>query len=121
MTHACTMSIADGFAGQRMRVLPRPRVREALGEAATGRLLVTDCGYFPEAASHGRSRPSGAPQAVLLICTKGSGWCETPAGVFAVTAGDAVILPPAVAHSYGTDTQDAWTLWWLHLDGRDLP
>jgi AraC family transcriptional regulator, arabinose operon regulatory protein len=120
-THTGAMTIAEGFAGQRMRVLPRPRVREALASPGTARLLVTDCGYFPEAASHGRSRPNGTPQAVLLVCTKGAGWCQTPEGVFAIEAGQAAVLPAGSPHSYGTDDLDPWTLWWLHLDGADLP
>jgi len=104
-----------------MLVLPRPRVREALQLPGTAHLVVTDCGYFPEAQSHGRSRPVPIAQAVVIVCAKGSGWCETDAGRFDVGAGQVIILPPGRPHSYGTDAGDPWTLWWLHVAGRDLP
>ena len=121
LEHTHRVSIADGFRGQRMLVLPRPRVREALQLPGTSHLVVTDCGYFPEAQSHGRSRPSPIAQAVIIVCAKGSGWCQTDVGRFTVTAGQVIILPPGHAHSYGSSDDDPWTLWWLHVAGRDLP
>ena len=114
------MLIPDGFPGQRMLVLPRPRVREFLSLPGVGRLLVTDCGFFPRAQSHGRRRPVPIHQAVVMVCVEGAGWCETPAGRRRVTAGQAVILPPDVPHAYEADRDDPWTLWWFHLTGPDV-
>lgn len=115
------MTIADGFPGERILVLPDPRVREALTLPGTAHLVVTDCGYFPEARSHGRVRSRPIGEAVIIVCAKGSGWCETSAGRFDVTAGQVVILPPGEPHAYAADDDDPWTLWWLHVTGRDLP
>jgi AraC-like DNA-binding protein len=106
-------ALRDGFAGQRMVVVPRPAVTAALA------LLVTDAGVFPHAARHGRSRPEGAREHVLLVCTGGSGWCRTPGGRFDVRPGDVVLLPAGTAHEYAAAEDDAWTLWWLHATGRD--
>lgn len=114
------MLIPDGFPGQRMLVLPRPRVREFLHQPGTAHLVVTDCGYFPQAHSHGRVRPMPIGQLVILVCVEGSGWCETPAGRFDVTAGQVVILPPGRPHAYGADDADPWTLWWFHVTGSDI-
>ena len=36
------MYLRDGFPGQRLHVLPRPLVKEALQRTPTSRLLVTD-------------------------------------------------------------------------------
>ncbi|TDX77310.1 AraC family transcriptional regulator [Rathayibacter sp. PhB151] len=113
--------LGAGFPGETMHVLPRPRVREALTQPGTSHLLVTDCGHFPEARGHGRVRTSPIADAVVLVCTRGSGWCTTAAGTFAVTAGQIVLLPPGEPHGYGSDAADPWTLWWLHLAGSDLP
>jgi AraC family transcriptional regulator of arabinose operon len=104
-----------------MLVLPRPRVREFLQQPGTTHLVVTDCGYFPEAQSHGRNRHTALTQAIVMVCVKGKGWCETAAGRFEVEAGQVVILPPGHPHSYGADGDDPWTLWWLHVAGRELP
>ena len=116
-----SMAIADGFPGQRMLVLPRPRVREFLDQPGTNHLVVTDCGYFPEAQSHGRTRNTPLGQAVVMVCANGKGWCETAAGRFEVETGQVVVLPPGHPHSYGADADDPWTLWWLHVAGPELP
>ena len=39
----------DGFADQRLCVVPQPAVQAATQRAVTRRLVVTDAGYFPEA------------------------------------------------------------------------
>ncbi|WP_448006829.1 AraC family transcriptional regulator [Agromyces bauzanensis] len=114
------MLIPDGFPGQRMLVLPRPRVREFLLQPGTAHLVVTDCGYFPRAHSHGRVRPTPIGQLVVLVCVEGAGWCETPAGRFDVGAAQVVILPPGQPHAYGADDDDPWTLWWFHVAGSDI-
>lgn len=111
----------DGFVGQRMLTLPRPTIRRALLQPVTGRLLVTDAGFFPHASRHGRSRPQGAGQHIVLICTDGAGWCWTPAGRFAVQRGDAVVVPAGTPHAYGASAEQPWTLWWLHVVGADAP
>ncbi|MBK4347119.1 AraC family transcriptional regulator [Lacisediminihabitans changchengi] len=114
------MSIAEGFPGQRLLVLPRPRISEALDSPGTTHLLVTDCGYFPEARAHRISRSTPVSQAVVLVCTAGGGWCRIGEITHPVAAGQAVVIPPGVAHSYGSNRDDPWTLWFVHLDGRGL-
>ncbi|MFC9560619.1 helix-turn-helix domain-containing protein [Agromyces sp. NPDC056965] len=114
------MTISDGFPGQRMQVLPGPRVREALRLPGVSHLVVTDSGYFPEARHHGRERRSPIDEVVVIVCTAGRGWCETAAGRFDVAAGEAVILPPGRPHAYGADPHEPWSIWWLHLTGREL-
>ena len=111
--------IREGFAGQRMLVVPRTIVDEALPHPVIGRLLVTDAGCFPHAARHGRSRPRGAAQQILLVCTDGEGWCRTDGSEFAVSRGGVVFLPAGRPHAYGASESDPWTLWWFHFTGSD--
>jgi AraC family transcriptional regulator, arabinose operon regulatory protein len=108
-----------GFAGERISVLARPLVREALGRTLTSRLLVTDCGYFPEAADHRRSRPEGSSQVIVIVCVEGAGWCRLPSGRSEVSAGQALVIPAGVPHTYGAAAGRPWTIWWLHLAGAD--
>lgn len=115
------MTIADGFPGQRLLVLPRPRVAEALRQPGTAHLVVTDCGYFPEARAHGMTRTAGIDQAIVIVCTRGRGWCVIGGARHAIQTGQVLIIPPGSAHAYGSDPDDPWTLWWLHVAGRDLP
>jgi AraC family transcriptional regulator of arabinose operon len=109
-----------GFAGERISVLARPLMRQALGLPVTSRLLVTDCGYFPTAADHLRSRPEGSPQAIVIICADGAGWCRVPSGRHEVEAGQALVIPAGAPHSYGAADDHPWTIWWLHLGGADV-
>lgn len=112
-------AIRDGFAGQRMLVVPRTVATEALRHPLTGKMLVTDAGYFPHAARHGRTRPRGAGEHILLVCTDGAGWCRTEDVRFTVSRGGTVLLPADRAHAYGASRDDPWTLWWFHFTGSD--
>ena len=114
------LRLAQGFAGERISVLPRPIVHEALAQPLTARLLVTDCGYFPAAASHQRTRPSGSLQTIVIICTDGVGWCRLGADTFRITPGEALIIPAGTPHTYGAAVENPWTIWWMHLAGIDL-
>lgn len=113
-------AVRDGFPGQRMLVLPKPHVQRALTMPGISSLLVTDSGFFPEAHSHGRTRPVPIAQTVVLLCAKGRGWCSTRFGAFDVEAGQLVILPANEPHGYGADPDEPWTLWWFHLDGTEV-
>ncbi len=114
------MRLAQGFAGERISVLPRPIVHEALAQPVTARLLVTDCGYFPAAGSHQRTRPAGSLQTVVIICTDGQGWCRLDGPAFQITPGEALVIPAGTPHTYGAAIDDPWTIWWMHLAGSDL-
>ncbi|GAA2749140.1 AraC family transcriptional regulator [Amnibacterium kyonggiense] len=113
------MLVRDGFPGQRFRVLPRPLVESALREPVTRRLLVTDAGYFPHAAAHGRVRPLGAPESIVMVCTAGSGVVTVAGVAHRASAGDAIVLPSGTRHSYVADVLDPWSIWWMHVAGAD--
>lgn len=115
------MSVAEGFPGQRILVLPRPRVAEALDSPVTRLLTVTDVGFFPRAHHHGRERSQPIAEAVVMVCADGAGWCRTPSGKWPVCAGQVVVLPSGSPHSYGAHEDRPWTLWWLHVAGSAVP
>jgi len=115
------MELADGFDRQRMSVLPRPIVERALGQAVTQRMLVTDAGYFPQARHHGRHRPQGSRETIVIVCGSGSGWADIDGIRTRITRGTALVIPGGVAHSYGASESDPWTIWWCHVRGTDVP
>ncbi|HEY4153175.1 MAG TPA: hypothetical protein VGM38_07610, partial [Pseudolysinimonas sp.] len=49
MVHTGRVPIQEGFRNQRLVVVPRPAVTEALRRPVTRRLMVTDVGYYPDA------------------------------------------------------------------------
>jgi AraC-like DNA-binding protein len=115
------MYLRDGFPGQRLHVLPAPLIKQALQRKPTSRMLVTDAGYFPHAAMHGRVRRAGAAQAILIMCADGGGWCELDGAHHEVSANQLLIIPPRLPHSYYADAQEPWSIWWLHVVGEDVP
>jgi AraC-like DNA-binding protein/quercetin dioxygenase-like cupin family protein len=115
-----TTWLPDGFPGQRMRVLPRPVVAQALRAPTTSQVLVTDVGFFPRASSHGRARPHGARQSIVIVCAAGHGTCHLPSGAHAVRAGQALVIPAGTPHRYEADERDPWTIWWLHVAGAGI-
>jgi AraC-like DNA-binding protein len=114
------MLLRDGFPGQRLRVLPAPLVRKAIEEPVTKRLLVTDAGYFPHAAAHGRTRPEGAGEAIVMVCTGGSGILTLGGQRRRIESGDAAVIPARTPHVYVADAADPWSIWWLHATGTDV-
>lgn len=115
-----SMTIEDGFPGQRICSLPRPVVNEALRSPGTSHLAAVASGYFPHAQAHGMTRMSPIHEAVVIVCVSGRGWCEIEGVRHEVEPSHVVILPPDVAHSYGADLTDPWTVWWVHVAGKDL-
>lgn len=110
----------EGFAHERLRVLPRPLVDEALRSPVTRRAVVTDAGYFPAASGHRRTRPSGAEELIVMLCTGGSGWVEHAGTRVRLTAGAAALIPPRTPHAYAASDDDPWTIWWCHVRGSDV-
>jgi AraC family transcriptional regulator of arabinose operon len=115
------MYLRDGFPGQRLHALPSPLVNQAAQRIPTSRLLVTDAGYFPHAAMHGRVRRGGAPQAIVIMCADGAGWCELDGVRHEVGPGQVLVIPPRLPHRYYAHTDRPWSIWWLHVVGEDVP
>ncbi|GGM17458.1 helix-turn-helix domain-containing protein [Promicromonospora citrea] len=113
------MRIRDGFPGQRLRVLPGAVAAAAARSGPTSRLLVTDAGYFPHAANHGRARTRGASGTIVIVSAAGRGWCRTPDDLHRVDAARALVIPAGVPHEYWADDDDPWTIWWMHARGTD--
>lgn len=114
------MQRADGFDHQRLDVVPRPLVEAALARPVTRRMIVTDAGYFPHAEQHGRQRPHGAAETILIVCVAGSGWIDTGGVRTRVGSGGAIVIPGGVPHAYGASGSDPWTIWWCHVRGTDV-
>lgn len=112
--------IADGFPGQRMRVLPEPLKAKALKTPPTSHILATDAGFFPHAAHHWRARPAAA-ELIVIYCAGGEGvaWLEDRS--FRVRSGQVLLIPPLVRHRYAADAKDPWTIWWAHIAGSTVP
>src|SRR5579862_9840797 len=106
--------IRDGFAGQRMIVLPRPVAQKALSGPGDLDLLPMDIGYFPQAMGHEVIRPKGVGQMIVILCVRGEGWIETDGNRREIKAGEALVIGPNCPHAYGAAGPRPWTIYWLH-------
>jgi len=110
-----------GFAGQHQIMLSEEVIQAALREKPLLHgLIAAGAGYFPKAAGHLRRRPEGIDHVILIYCVKGGGWCEIGGHLHTVRAGDLLVLPPAVAHTYGAHVSTPWTIHWAHAAGANL-
>lgn len=111
--------IAEGFKNEKAIILPY-NVRDYLKtNIITMRLHVTHIGYYPEAKYHFRERKNGANQYILIYCESGKGWIKYDGEKIFLERNQVFILPKKEAHSYGADTQDPWSIYWIHFLGED--
>jgi AraC-like DNA-binding protein len=109
--------IREGFPNQRMMVLPRPVVAQAIHGQLPLPMVPSDVGYFPEAKGHYVDRPLGSPQCILILCVRGHGWIHIGQSRQEVRPGNLVVILPGLAHSYGCDADRPWSIYWCHAAG----
>lgn len=107
----------DGFKGQRSVVLPEMIVNIAKSDPLTSSLYITDIGYYPHAQNHYRQRLKPITEHVLIYCVEGAGWYELYDKRTILKAGEFVILPAGVPHTYGA-SDNPWTIYWVHFSGE---
>lgn len=112
------MRKADGFPNETLITLPLKESRHLEADPLASQLFLTDIGCFPRAEGHYRSRPTGCPQNILILCTEGRGFLELE-GRRKLQVGpmDAVSIAEGLPHEYGADAEDPWTIFWLHYRG----
>ena len=105
--------------GERAIVLPAPVIDEFKNSEIGSLLHITDIGFYPKASFHFRKRTKEeAIQYVLMYCVEGEGWFEIENQVQKVTANQVFVLPKSTSHSYGSNSKNPWTIYWIHFDGE---
>jgi AraC family transcriptional regulator, arabinose operon regulatory protein len=108
----------EGFAGQRLIVVPRSITRRAAAVETLAPLFPTDVGWYPKCSGHYKERPEGCSQAIVIYCLTGRGACSFPSGVeYGVGPDQALFIPPYCPHAYWSDDDDPWTIHWVHFQG----
>lgn len=111
------MRKSRGFEGELIIEIPKVATSHCEQLPLINQLFIARMGYYPKALHHYYQRPNGISQAILLYCSNGEGWIELGGNVAQVRAGEVVILPTDVPHSYGADKINPWSIYWLHLTG----
>lgn len=119
------------------RWLVPPAARQAIARHPLGQGLWPEAlGYYRQAAGHAMAREAAEHEDhLLLYCVQGHGevsWAAAAATLPAavgdgarepafrsepVGPGTLVLLPAGVAHHYRADTDQPWSLYWVHFAG----
>ena len=59
----------------------------------------------------------GVNYCMLVFCTEGRGWYEIRNRRYEVTSNSYFTLPPDEPYSFGADTKDPWSIYWVHFQG----
>jgi AraC-like DNA-binding protein len=113
------LQLREGFAGQDMFVIPRPILARARQHPLIRPGYPTDIGWFPTAAHHYRDRPRGARQDHLMLCVGGHGHAVIDNQETHLSAGELLIIPRNVSHTYWASEDDPWSIYWVHFLGED--
>jgi len=111
-------AMKDGFIGERSIVLPKVVVEMEQNDLLVSSLYITDIGYYPCAQGHFRERKEPIKEHVLIYCVEGAGWYRLGEKIHHVSANQFFILPPDRPHSYGSDAERPWTIYWIHFTGE---
>lgn len=112
------MKIQDGFKNERAIVTPYS-IRELLSKNPNTKAhYITHIGFYPNAKNHYRDRVEGAPQHIIIYCSKGKGWVKIKEKEFQLKENDTIIIPADTEHAYGADELNPWSIYWIHFTGE---
>lgn len=113
------MRIPEGFASQKLFVLPEYIQKELAASELTKDLFVSDIGFFPQARHHFRERKDGCDSHIVIYCTEGEGFIELSGGRrLRLTSRQLAVIPAGVSHRYGASESDPWSIYWFHVKGE---
>jgi AraC-like DNA-binding protein len=112
------MKKEDGFPGQISFVIPERILALIKDNPLISDIYITDIGYYPQARHHFRERPSGSTQYILIYCMEGKGEIRLNETVYPIPAGHCFIIPAGMPHSYHSDEQNPWSIYWIHFSGN---
>jgi AraC family transcriptional regulator of arabinose operon len=110
--------LREGFAGQKLIVLPKKIITGFLNkDPVTRQIYITDIGYYPKAKHHYVERPAGISQHIIIYCTEGSGWLEINKKRVELLPSQFITIPANTPHRYAANTDKPWTIYWMHFKG----
>lgn len=112
------MKKQDGFPGQLSYVIPDKIQQLTIQNPMINDLYITDIGYFPEARHHFRERINGIAQFILIYNIEGKGNLTIKNTRFELLPDQFFIIPENMPHAYYADSDDPWSIYWIHFAGR---
>ncbi|RUO36284.1 helix-turn-helix transcriptional regulator [Aliidiomarina sanyensis] len=104
-------------AGSSRLLLPHNITRQLAQHPLSSQLYPVAYGHYLEARDH-RVRRSTHTDHLLIFCHAGRGFYRTEQHRGTITAGEVLFLPKGVAHSYHSDPEQPWSIYWTHFAGE---
>ena len=112
--------IADGFKGEKAIITPYNIRKYQSNNLVTKQLYVTHIGYYPQAKYHYREREEGTKENIFIYCEQGRGWISFNNEKHYLSKDQTFILPANQKHAYGADSQNPWSIYWIHFNGNNI-
>ena len=112
------IQIKQGFRGQRLIAISPEILFNSELSPLTNSLFITKIGFFPAVKYHFNSKKNGVDYYIVIYCTSGEGWYKIKEKTYLVKENQYVILPPDTPYSFGANTSNPWTIYWIHYKGK---
>ena len=110
-----------GLGRQRIEIPKKILKSRVQGNSLLKHLHICSIGYYPKAKDHYTYRKKGLPENFLFYCVDGHGWYKIGSQRYEVGPNEFFILPQNTEHTYGSDLDHPWSIYWIHFGGDSLP
>lgn len=110
--------LKQGFKGQRLIAISPEILSNAQHNNLTNSLYITKIGFFPAVKYHYNNKENGVDYYIIIYCTAGEGWYKLREKTYSVKENQYIILPPDTPYSFGANSQNPWTIYWVHFKGK---
>lgn len=109
--------LKEGFKGQRLITISPEILLSSQNSPLTKSLYTTKIGFFPAVKYHYNRKDEGVDYYILIYCTAGEGWYKIADKTYTINENQYIVLPPEIPYSFGANTKNPWTIYWLHFKG----
>jgi AraC family transcriptional regulator of arabinose operon len=110
---------SDGFKDERYIIIPTESFSDYAEHPLVRTLYPTDVGFFPKAVAHYKERDEGADQYILIYCIEGKGTINVNGRTYHIKRAEAFCIPRGNKHRYYADSEDPWSILWIHFKGEN--
>jgi len=109
--------LKEGFKGQRLITISPEILLISQNNPLTKSLYTTKIGFFPASKYHYNRKDKGVDYYILIYCTAGEGWYKIADKTYTMNENQYIVLPPNTPYSFGANTKNPWTIYWVHFKG----
>lgn len=110
--------LKEGFKGQRLIAISSEVLLNGEQNSLTKSLYITKIGFFPTVKYHYNKKENGVDYYIIIYCTSGEGWYKIGEKTYSIKENQYIILPPNIPYSFGANTANPWTIYWVHFKGK---